>query len=158
MLRSALLATTLSAARALPPNFILLMSDDTGWGDVSYNNVSSRIHNPGAGGEEFVVNPPRTPHLDAMAKSENSILFHRFYAGSAVCSPTRASALTGRTSDRDCISGAEGCGQKPAWSCADHLPLSPRTFTIAEAAKKQGYATLHVGWVIVARHVSLRRL
>ena len=157
MLRSALLATTLSAARALPPNFILLMSDDTGWGDVSYNNVSSRILNPGAGGEEFVVIPPRTPHLDAMANSENSILSHRFYAGSAVCSPTRASALTGRTSDRDCISGAEGCGQKPAWSCADHLPLSPRTFTIAEAAKKQGYATLHVGWVTFARHVLLRR-
>ena len=43
------------------PNFILLMSDDTGWGDVSYNNVSSRIANPGAGGETYKVNPPRTP-------------------------------------------------------------------------------------------------
>ena len=41
MMLSLLLA---AAAPALPPNFILLMSDDTGWGDVSYNNVSSRIH------------------------------------------------------------------------------------------------------------------
>jgi arylsulfatase A-like enzyme len=62
-----------------------------------------------------------------------------------VCSPTRSAALTGRTPNRDCITGAEGCGQKPAWSCGDSLPLSPRTFTIAEAAKKKGYATLHIG-------------
>lgn len=134
-------------AQSARPNFILLMSDDTGWGDVSYNNVSSRVHQPGAGGETYVVNPPRTPELDAMSKSENSILFHRFYAGSAVCSPTRSSALTGRTSTRECIDGAEGCGQAPAWSCGDSLPLSPRTFTIAEAAKKKGYATLHIGKV-----------
>jgi hypothetical protein len=117
---------------------------------VSYNNVSERIYNPGAGGEKFAVNPPRTPELDAMAKSDNSILFHRFYAGSAVCSPTRASALTGRTSTRECIDGAEGCGQEPAWSCGDSLPLSPRTFTIAEAAKKKGYATVHIGkWCVI---------
>ena len=59
-------------------------------------------------------------------------------AGSAVCSPTRASALTGRTSNRECVGGAEGCGQSPAWNCGDNLPLSPRTFTIAKAAKKKG--------------------
>ena len=81
----------LSPCRAAAPvNFVLMMSDDTGWGDVSYNNVSSRVHQPGAGGETYVVNPPRTPELDAMSKSENSILFHRFYAGSAVCTPSRA--------------------------------------------------------------------
>jgi len=125
------------------PNFILLMADDVGWGDLSYN--SARAHNPGAGNESYVVNPAQTPELDEMANGPNSLLFHRFYAGSAVCSPTRASALTGRTSDRDCISTAEGCGQEPAWSCPDNLPLSPRTWTIAEAAKAQGYATIHVG-------------
>ena len=72
MMMLLLTAATLALCQhvaGLPPNFILLMSDDTGWGDVSYNNVSSRIHNPGAGGEKFVVNPPRTPELDAMAKS-----------------------------------------------------------------------------------------
>ena len=127
------------------PNFILLMADDMGWGDVSFNNVTARIHQPGAGGEHYQPNPPRTPEIDKMAFGTNSLLFHRFYAASAVCSPTRASALTGRTSDRECISGAEGCGQEPAWSCADNLPMSPRTWTIAKAAKAQGYATLHVG-------------
>ena len=64
-----------------------------------------------------------------------------------MCSPTRASALTGRTSNRECVGGAEGCGQSPAWNCGDNLPLSPRTFTIAKAAKKKGYATLHIGKV-----------
>jgi hypothetical protein len=42
---------------------------------------------PGAGGETFVVNPPRTPELDKMAMSDNSILFHRFYVRDAARSP-----------------------------------------------------------------------
>ena len=46
---------------------------------------------------------------------------------------------------RDCIDGAEGCGQKPAWTCSDPMPLSPLTFTIAEAALLADYATLHIG-------------
>jgi arylsulfatase A-like enzyme len=133
------------AIGAVKPNFILLLADDMGWGDVGYNNVSSRIHNPGAGGVKYDVNPPRTPNIDAMAFGANSMLFHRYYSGSAVCSPTRASSLTGRTSDRDCIGGAEGCGQEPAWKCANNLPLSPRTFTLAKAAKSKGYATTHIG-------------
>jgi len=53
--------------------------------------------------------------------------------------------LTGRTPDRECIFSAEGCGQEPAWSCADKLPLPPTVFTVAEAAKAKGYATIHVG-------------
>ena len=136
---------SLVVVSASKPNFVLLMADDIGWGDVSYNNVHSRVHQPGAGGEHFTPNPPRTPHLDEMAMSPHSLLFHRFYAGSAVCSPTRASVLTGRTSDRECIDKAEGCGQTPAWTCPDNLPLSPRTWTIAKAARTQGYATIHVG-------------
>ena len=138
-------ASSALALGAVKPNFILLLADDMGWGDVGYNNVSSRIHNPGAGGVKYDVNPPRTPNIDAMAFGENSMLFHRYYSGSAVCSPTRASSLTGRTSDRDCIGGAEGCGQAPAWKCANNLPLSPRTFTLAKAAKSKGYATMHIG-------------
>jgi len=40
-----------------------------------------------------------------------------------VCSPTRASLLTGRTPDRECVFNAEGCGQEPAWSCVNPQPL-----------------------------------
>lgn len=93
--------------------------DDMGWGDFSYNNASKNFAFPGAGRDAtdpFVPNPPRTPNVDAMAGGPHTLVFNRFYAGSAVCSPTRASVLTGRTSDRECIGGAEGCGQEPAWS------------------------------------------
>ena len=98
----------------------------------------------------WTYNAPKTPNLDAFAKSENSILFWRFYAGSGVCSPTRSAALTGRTPTRDCINGAEGCGTAPAWTCLDKMPLSPLTFTVAEAAKKANYATIHIGKVSCA--------
>ena len=67
------------------------------------------------------------------------------YAGAPVCSPTRASILTGRTPGRECINGAEGCGTAPAWSCLDKMPLPPATFTIAEAALQAGIATTHIG-------------
>lgn len=68
-----------------------------------------------------------------MAASQHSIRFDNFYAGAPVCSPTRSSALTGRTPNRHCI-----------WSAnTGHLPLPE--FTIMEAAKAKGYVTSHFG-------------
>lgn len=64
------------------PHVVLVMADDQGWGETSYN------------GHPLL----RTPNLDAMA--ENGLRFHRFYAGGPVCSPTRAAVLTGRVPDR----------------------------------------------------------
>ena len=61
------------------PNIILVMADDQGWGDTGYN------------GHPFL----KTPELDAMA--QESLILDRFYAGAPVCSPTRASVMTGRT-------------------------------------------------------------
>jgi len=93
-----------------------MITDDMGWADVAYN-----------GGGML------TPHLDAMAASPHSIRFDNFYAGAPVCSPTRASVLTGRTPNRHCI-----------WSAnTGHLQLSE--FTIMEAAKVKGYKTSHFG-------------
>ena len=60
------------------PNIILVMSDDHGYGDCGFT------------GHPFV----QTPHLDNMAKS--GVVFNRFYSSAPVCSPTRASVLTGR--------------------------------------------------------------
>lgn len=71
------------------PNIILVMADDQGWGQTSYN------------GHPIL----RTPNLDAMAK--NGLRFDRFYAAAPYCSPTRASILTGRTNRR---SGVETHG------------------------------------------------
>jgi len=96
------------------PNIILCMTDDQGWGDTSYN-----------GHPEL-----KTPNLDAMAAA--GIRFDRFYAAHPLCSPTRASCLTGRSPVRyRCMS----------WG--HDLPL--REVTIAEAVRTAGYATGHFG-------------
>ena len=60
------------------PNIILCMTDDQGWGDVSYNGLKQI----------------KTPALDAMAAA--GVRFNRFYAAHPSCSPTRASVMTGR--------------------------------------------------------------
>jgi len=64
------------------PNFVLCMTDDQGWGDVSYNGLAAA----------------KTPHLDEMAAS--GLRFDRFYSAAPVCSPTRGSFITGRHPNR----------------------------------------------------------
>jgi arylsulfatase A-like enzyme len=96
------------------PNIILVMSDDQGWGQTSYNNHPIL----------------KTPNLDNMAS--NGLRFNRFYAGAPVCSPTRASVLTGRTNDR---TGVFSHG----------YPMRRQEKTIAMALKQAGYSTAHFG-------------
>jgi arylsulfatase A-like enzyme len=96
------------------PNIVLVMADDMGWGQTGYYNHPIL----------------KTPHLDAMAA--NGLRFDRFYAGAPVCSPTRASVLTGRTNDR---TGVESHG----------YALRRQERTIAQALRDAGYATGHFG-------------
>lgn len=103
-------------------NVIMLMADDLGWGDVGFN------------GNKKII----TPHLDKMA--EAGIRFTNFYAAAPLCSPTRASCLTGRAPFRQGIFAAHTGGMRHAET------------TIAEVLKKNGYATgffgkWHLGWV-----------
>ncbi|HBU36824.1 MAG TPA: N-acetylgalactosamine 6-sulfate sulfatase [Planctomycetaceae bacterium] len=100
------------------PNMIFVMSDDQGWGDVAYN------------GHPIL----KTPHLDSMA--ESGLRFDRFYAGASVCSPTRASCLTGRNNWRMDING-------PLAPDEGHLPATE--ITLAEVLTEHGYATGHFG-------------
>lgn len=65
-----------------PPNMVLVMADDMGWGQTGYY------------GHPVL----KTPNLDAMASA--GLRFDRFYAGAPNCSPTRATVLTGRSNDR----------------------------------------------------------
>ncbi len=104
----------LSASDTNRPNIILVMADDQGWGQTSYNNHPIL----------------KTPNLDRMA--ENGLRFNRFYAGAPVCSPTRASVLTGRSNDRTGVysHGYAMCRQEK---------------TIAQALKNAGYKTAHFG-------------
>lgn len=123
------LAATLSmglsssvAAQGKAPNIILIMSDDQGWGDVGFNGHPDL----------------KTPNLDAMAA--NGVTFDRFYAASPLCSPTRASCLTGRVPFRTGILSAHTAGMRVG------------EITIAEALQEQGYKTgffgkWHIGWV-----------
>jgi arylsulfatase A-like enzyme len=104
------------------PNFVFVMADDLGWGDVAYN------------GHPHI----KTPHLDDM--SRNGLRLDRFYAASPLCSPTRASCLTGRFPWRAGIFAASANA------------LRNSEITIAEIAKKRGYVTgiygkWHLGWV-----------
>ena len=107
---------------APPPPFDF-PSDDMGFGDVGF--TAQLAQQPGAGGKAWTANPPHTPNLDAWASANSTLVFDRFYSGSAVCSPTRSSCLTGRTPNRECIFSAEGCGTMPAYSCNAPLPLPP---------------------------------
>lgn len=67
-----------AGSRAGRPNIILCMTDDQGWGDVSYNGLKKI----------------KTVALDKMAA--NGMRFNRFYAQHPSCSPTRASVMIGR--------------------------------------------------------------
>lgn len=97
------------------PSVVLLMADDLGWGDL------------GCQGHPTL----RTPHLDAMAAA--GLRFERFYAASPVCSPTRASCLTGRYPERVGILGANH----------GHLPAGEDN--LARVLARSGYATGHFG-------------
>lgn len=97
------------------PNFVLVMCDDMGWGDVGFN-----------GGTHI-----RTPHLDQMAT--NGLTLTRFYAQAPVCSPTRASIVTGRHHDRMGV------------YTANNGHLRDGEFTLYEALASHGYATGHFG-------------
>ena len=96
------------------PNILLIMADDQGWGDTAYN------------GHPVL----KTPNLDAMA--EAGLRMDRFYAAAPVCTPTRASFMTGRHPNR---MGAFKWGHT----------LRPQEVTIGEALKTAGYTTGHFG-------------
>jgi len=98
-----------------PPNILLIMTDDQGWFDAGFNGNTRLL----------------TPHLDHLAGE--GIILDRFYAASAVCSPTRASVLTGRNPMRMGIPDAN----------SGHMPLEE--ITLPELLKEQGYATGHFG-------------
>lgn len=129
------LCSAISADRK--PNVILLLADDLGWSSLGcYGNT---LH--------------ETPNLDRLA--QEGMRFTDAYSACTVCSPTRASLMTGKYPARlrltDFIAGQNRPYEKltiPNWT----KHLSPQETTIAELLKKQGYATAHVGkWHLEAK-------
>lgn len=109
-------------AQSAQPNFIIILADDLGYGDL------------GCYGHPTI----RTPQLDRMA--QEGVRFTQFYTGSPVCTPSRAALLTGRLPIR---SGMWGKRRVLFPNSAGGLP--PEEITIAELLQTRGYATGIVG-------------
>jgi arylsulfatase A len=102
-----------------PPNIILFLSDDMGYGD------------PACFGHSII----QTPNLDAFAKQ--GVRLTQCYAACAVCSPSRAALLTGRTPHRNGVF---------TWIAAgSEVHLRTSEITLPKLLKEKGYATCHVG-------------
>ena len=110
-------------------NFVFFLVDDLGWADVGCNG--STFH--------------QTPHIDALASS--GVRFSDGYAAASICSPTRASILTGRHPVRvditDWIPGTAKEGRFAKVEDRDNLALEE--VTIAELLKEHGYRTFFAG-------------
>lgn len=98
-----------------PPNIILMMADDLGWGDVGFTGNTKIL----------------TPHLDNMAAT--AMRMDRFYSQAPVCSPTRGSVMTSRHPFRYGIFEAN-VGL-----------LRTEEVTLPEMLQANGYATAHYG-------------
>ena len=112
----------------MQPNIVFLLADDLGWRDLSCY------------GSTFY----ETPNLDRLALQ--GMRFTDAYAACPVCSPSRASLLTGKYPARvgitNWIYGQER-GKLLEVPFLDHLP--DNEFTLPEALREGGYQTWHVG-------------
>jgi len=118
------------ATGARRPNFVFILIDDLGWRDVGC--YGSTIY--------------QTPNIDRLARQ--GMRFTDGYAACPVCSPTRASILTGKYPARlhltDWIAGHKRAWAKlaiPKWT----MYLRHEEVTIAEALKPAGYVSASIG-------------
>ncbi|XP_050691048.1 arylsulfatase A-like [Eriocheir sinensis] len=102
------------------PNIVLLLADDLGYGDLSYSGHPTT----------------RTPHIDKLA--QESRFFTHHYVTSPVCSPSRASLLTGRMQVRSGVYPSVFNPENP-------LGMSRNETTIAALLKTKGYRTMITG-------------
>ena len=142
---AALAAPRLARAQAdsKKPNIIFFLVDDMGWMDTTVNG--SRYY--------------ETPNMERLAKK--SMLFTDAYTASPLCSPTRASIMTGQYPARVGITTAVG-HRPPLEPGASRYPekaapfrkmiyansrrfVRPEEYTIAEALRDGGYKTAHIG-------------
>ena len=115
-----------------PPDLVLIMADDLGYGDLSCYHTD----NP-----DWPDAPPattQTPHIDALAARGRRFLD---YHAQPVCSPTRAALMTGRYPQRTGIGGVIYADPKQN----RHHGLDPSETTIAEVLRDAGYRTAAIG-------------
>lgn len=114
-----------SDSKTRPPNVIVILADDLGYGDLACY------------GSQTI----KTPKIDRMASE--GLRWTDFYAAAPFCSPSRAALLTGRYPVR--------CGVPYVLFPTEHTGLPPEEVTLAELLKGAGYATAcigkwHLGW------------
>ncbi|MGK7395058.1 MAG: sulfatase [Candidatus Cyclobacteriaceae bacterium M3_2C_046] len=120
------------------PNLVLIVADDLGWRDLHCY------------GNQLVA----TPHLDQMAA--DGIMFTNAYASASICSPTRASLLTGKNpvavDITDYIPGKQFEKQQRGIEITDKLlapefnhQLTLEEITLAEILQQEGYNTASIG-------------
>ncbi|XP_010187553.1 PREDICTED: arylsulfatase G [Mesitornis unicolor] len=101
------------------PNFIIILADDVGWGDLGANWAETK----------------ETPHLDELAAEGTR--FVDFHSAASTCSPSRASLLTGRLGVRN------GVTHNFAVTSLGGLPLNETT--LAKVLREAGYSTGAIG-------------
>jgi arylsulfatase A-like enzyme len=104
------------------PNILCIMVDDLGFGDLSCQGARDL----------------KTPHIDQLA--EMGIRMTQFYANCTVCSPSRASLLTGRYPDMVGVPGVIRQFEDNSWGYLD-----PSAVLIPEALNQKGYRTAIIG-------------
>ncbi len=110
-----------------PPNFVIIMADDLGYGDV------------GAYGSTLI----KTPHLDRMA--QEGVLLTNFYSSANVCTAARGGLMTGRYPIRLALVNDVA---RPE----NEIHIAAEETTIAEALQEQGYRTALFGkWHLGSR-------
>lgn len=110
------------ALQAAQPNFLLILADDHGYGDVSAYHASD----------------VRTPNIDRIG--QEGLLFTAVRANCTVCSPSRAALLTGRYADRVGVPGVIRTQPENSWGY-----FKPGAPTIADELKRAGYHTGIIG-------------
>ncbi len=111
-----------SAESTRRPNIIIILVDDLGYGDLS----------------SYGATDLKTPHVDAMVSA--GMRFDTFYANCPVCSPTRASLLTGRYPELVGVPGVIRTRASNSWGY-----LAPEAILLPEMLKRVGYTTGIVG-------------
>lgn len=84
------------AAGTGTPSFLFLLGDDIGWADFRFPNNGTA----------------HAPRLHAWAQEAGSVYLYDHHTGGTVCSPTRATILTGRNHFRDCVDYVYDCSGK----------------------------------------------
>lgn len=132
-----------AAAEPARPNVVFIVADDLGWSDTTLYGTTTFYS---------------TPNIERLRK--RGMLFRNAYTASPLCSPTRASLLTGLYPGRIGITQPQGhlpevllkAGEttreppeRPSLQAISATRLAPEYFTLAEALSAAGYRTAHFG-------------